>query len=524
MSIQRRKNNYQLAREQILDLILSEDYQPGDRLPSRTKLSELLGIGLISVQQAVKFLEKEGIVRNIPRSGCYLKALPSRDTPATNPMPPPFSEMTFPGHFGLSGHRPLKCAVFPGELEYFGNTWRKIVLDFERTHAPTTIELIEIRNIADLITQLSRGELDIVELALHQLPFFVNRGYLLRPELAGDFDFTEEAYHKQILAGANYKEILWGIPVSVNISCLFSECHCAKDINSAANSAAHASTFWSYLEFLEKLAFANPGSAALLGDDDPLVQTFLKSADWNLLQKNMVSARVFDLPEFHQFIKRFSRYYLNHKIFHAAIQAGSTNALKNLLDGNVLMASGNTSWIPYFQKMRIKQLTASEFPLEPNARQWATGGLHVIPATCLRTSEALQFLNYLGSYEVQNRFAIEGRLVARKDACANLRIKGFNRDSRTALLAAYAKAQALWTNCEGINAITPDLFFPEVVRWKNGDLGTEDFLSEIRRRRKTSKVSGFFAGPKVEQSILAAEDQMSLNLEAAKPGSAVLKR
>ena len=69
-----RENIYEQIVDQIKLLIANEKLQVGDSIPSIRKLSQALGVGLISVQRAYDELQKEGIVESIQGKGCFISS------------------------------------------------------------------------------------------------------------------------------------------------------------------------------------------------------------------------------------------------------------------------------------------------------------------------------------------------------------------------------------------------------------------------------------------------------------------
>jgi len=63
------------AIEQIKDLIVSEDLEPGAKLPSERDLVEALGVGRSSIREALRILEIMGLVEVLPGKGAFVKAL-----------------------------------------------------------------------------------------------------------------------------------------------------------------------------------------------------------------------------------------------------------------------------------------------------------------------------------------------------------------------------------------------------------------------------------------------------------------
>ena len=62
--------------DDIVDYILKEKLQPGDRLPNESILAETLGAGRSSLREAVKLLASRNIVTVRQGSGTYISSTP----------------------------------------------------------------------------------------------------------------------------------------------------------------------------------------------------------------------------------------------------------------------------------------------------------------------------------------------------------------------------------------------------------------------------------------------------------------
>lgn len=69
--------SYELAAEQILELVAARGLQPGDRLPTELDLAQALGFGRSVVREAVKILSALGRIRVRKGAGLYVADEPS---------------------------------------------------------------------------------------------------------------------------------------------------------------------------------------------------------------------------------------------------------------------------------------------------------------------------------------------------------------------------------------------------------------------------------------------------------------
>jgi GntR family transcriptional regulator len=66
---------YQI-KDFILDLLRRENYQPGDKIPTESELTEMLDVSRATLREGLHLLEEERIIRAKHGSGRYLLSLP----------------------------------------------------------------------------------------------------------------------------------------------------------------------------------------------------------------------------------------------------------------------------------------------------------------------------------------------------------------------------------------------------------------------------------------------------------------
>ncbi|MGI6604781.1 MAG: FadR family transcriptional regulator [Firmicutes bacterium] len=62
----------QLVRNEIEQLIIGGNLEPGSRLPTEKELAEQLGVGRSSVREALRALEEKGIIEVVQGKGCFV--------------------------------------------------------------------------------------------------------------------------------------------------------------------------------------------------------------------------------------------------------------------------------------------------------------------------------------------------------------------------------------------------------------------------------------------------------------------
>lgn len=74
LSKQSSKPIYEQIKEQVKTMILNDDIQAGDKLPSMRQLAKALRISVITTQRAYEDLQNEGYIETIAGKGTYIKS------------------------------------------------------------------------------------------------------------------------------------------------------------------------------------------------------------------------------------------------------------------------------------------------------------------------------------------------------------------------------------------------------------------------------------------------------------------
>lgn len=70
--------------DQIYDMILSENYQTGDKIPSENKLSIRFNVGRSTIREAIKILSSRNVLTTVRGSGTYVKNIVPSDMDPLN--------------------------------------------------------------------------------------------------------------------------------------------------------------------------------------------------------------------------------------------------------------------------------------------------------------------------------------------------------------------------------------------------------------------------------------------------------
>ena len=156
-------------------------------------------------------LEERGLVVNRPGAG---REVARRSEPSQFD-----AEMLFGRSIISHARRPLRFAIFPGELEHFGDVWRQVLDDFERKSRGVTVETVPTGSMNELQAGLRKAEIDVFQIPLGWLPVMIESALILRPEGGLDLDgksFLAPVYEATCRDGGP-----WGVPLAVSCCCMF---------------------------------------------------------------------------------------------------------------------------------------------------------------------------------------------------------------------------------------------------------------------------------------------------------------
>lgn len=168
-----------IARDKIEELIQDSTLAPGDRLPNETKLAQMLGVSRITVREALRLLEEDGIIIRRQGRGTFVR---SPDLIIRNPLEVNTSATEVIESKGLKA----------------GTAWFKL----ERTKADKTIASKLNIEVGSPVIILERVRTANKKPAVYTLDVFseniVGRIEVLK-ELNGSLSkFLEEKYNQKI--------------------------------------------------------------------------------------------------------------------------------------------------------------------------------------------------------------------------------------------------------------------------------------------------------------------------------------
>ncbi|MCF7853322.1 MAG: GntR family transcriptional regulator [Candidatus Pacebacteria bacterium] len=478
MSKKSHQLEYLIAREKIVDLILNESYAVGDRLPSRGKLAEMLGIGRISIQRAVVMLAEEGILENIRGSGSYVKSRPERPLP--DGVGEGKAEVVHDEYLltlQKDGSRKVLTLGIPAvEMAGYGNLWKKVISDFERDREDVAVTIREFDNHVFPRDDSPLFSTDILLVVDEILPWFVTNGWLFdTSELSDHHLGCEDACYPAFAKASMYNGSCWGMPLVASGTCVFVD-------SSVAEIYREELAGLDPYAFIEKLARLDTFPK---GPYESMIASNHSIVDWFFLVHGK-SVDGFDIPailaspEFSEFVQWFDRFWREPGMFLPNIQFGTLDSANALIEKRVPIAFGNTCWNLHFANRHVADYDVFPEPCMNEGMNRLNAILAVLSAVTPYPFECVDLLRYLASESVQRQFASRGRFVPRKNtATYNKSIGGHSMQS---IETIFRRGKVFQT--ENINNIGfhRNVLYAEMKKWRRGEIGAEKFVSLSREK------------------------------------------
>ncbi len=479
-----RKHGYLSAKERILGLIAEDGYRIGDKLPSINSLSALFEVGRMSVQQALALLEEEGILRNVWGSGCYVRRLPHSavSADASKEQTGTRTHGVLPMQVAVGGRIRIRFAPYPGEIEHFPDLWKKALLEFEGENGEIEVQLVNAATKEELFGMFMRGEADVFQILLSELPVFARSGRLFQPSKAGNLELPAKDCFGTIYGCSFFEDIQWGVPLVISSNCLFFNTNHRNIIDMAMPSGG----FFEFLGRLKKAGRRELGEAEAFIANDYLLHNFFSIIPGMPVSENPCMEDFYDSPGLLQFLMGFEEYYQDRDIFHSGARPGSGNAISNFIEGRSIMSLGDSVWTQAFQKAGFTAWGIASTPLGAKGFPQIDGTLNVISSFSFHPVESLDFLNFLGRANIQEMFAGAGRCVARKDACRSLGMGRLDGRSKENLLDSIESGRIIQKRDLPVDNFMIGVMSSEMVKWQSGSCSALELYMNIKRKR------GFF--------------------------------
>jgi len=338
---------YLEARGLLIALIIKENYQVDERLPSITKLAERIGVSRFPIQRAVKILEDEGILRNVIGSGCYIKRIPELGIEQKEKSVSGASVLGVntwnyiiaPGN--VVSPKKIRIGLFP-ELPEHILLWKKLFAQYMSKHKTIKIEIVPLDFPAVLFDHSILKKIDLFQIPIYFLPFFAESGLLFDLDELGGLQLPPADFYDGIIQASSYKNKVYGVPIITSVICQFYN----KKYEDIIKEIFPINGFWDYMAKLEALSKEIKNK-----DYDFLVTNTESLFTLSMLTKakempSYEEKKKFNSPDFIQFIDRFQKYYTNKQIFDSEIDFPL--ALNRFFNGKSVILTASTSSTPQF--------------------------------------------------------------------------------------------------------------------------------------------------------------------------------
>ncbi len=487
------KTDYALARERLIGYIQQHELAVGASLPGLNRLHRLLEVGRISMQRAIRDLAEEGVLETVPGKGTFVRKLPSSSREGDLV---PWDVYRWSNE--STGKRKVRMGVL-SELPLLRGWYDELVSGHQRQHPEIEIELVEVRECQDLEAHLASFDLDIFQVPLLHLDTYVERGYIFDTAEIGDLSVDTSEWYGGVRELLRKGDATLGVPLATSIVCHY--------INTAhpqpLTGEDGAGDLLAWCQAAEEAAGDLPDGVAAAGlNVHQLYQLamLLGVDNGRSMQEMLHHPSKAEAEALH----RLEPYYRNPRIFYRTGAVGYPERFEPFLRGQTLSIMGSSSWLDRFDEHRELLWQVVPALVLPGGRGHINSHVAVISSATPYPEECRDLLNWIGSQEMQCRYASLGRLTANRVAnrCYT------RRDPTRSLHGVFDAALEV-----GICGRSPEprlsdfennLVWQEMVRWQEGEISVEQMQSNIARKAR------FFSRAQAIRQQAATAESVSL--------------
>lgn len=470
---------YIMARKAIEALIKDEAYKKGDCLPSKASLAKSFGLGLRPVQQALEVLAKDGILRNVRGSGCYINKQPESDSYEKTLKDFPAADVYADYLSSINYRIPrkiIKIGLDNGEYLYFSKQWQHVLDSFCSSRNDISVEIVNSR-LSGASSSAENIQTDIFQLPAPLLPYFANKGVLFNFSETEDICLNKNEFFIGLFKAASYKEKIWGAPLISASNCNYFN----KESGGLLKPLLCANGFWDSMEILKLAAKKNQGSEALAVNTNPMF-LLMRLAGFDCAW-NLADIEKLEDESFYIFLERFRQYYQNPNIFFNKNTEYTSAPYEDFFIRNGQIILGSSCWLP-----NICQSAPFPWGITPNMREGnasnqITTMLNVISSHTCYPFECVEILKYLCRYETQKYFAQNGRIVANKKAFNHFHLNGIGNDSiKNTLRDAMENGKVENIDNPQLAQYLMGIVNYDFQKWQRKELNTKRLLAELKRK------------------------------------------
>ncbi len=482
LKVSRRIIKHKAAREAIIRLIREEGYKVGDALPSVARLAPILKTGKMPVQQAVKLLETEGFLENIPGSGCYVKAIPSSPMAEDKSFNEELISVTsMSASAGTLGQKNIKIAIL-SEMLIFGDGWRRLFLEYMKKSRGIRIDLVHAEDTNEAMSLLEGRKVDIAQIKNSSLAECADKRLLFDPGKAGGIDETSwgEFYRNQ-RASATWNGITWGIPMIIGINCMYYRKKYAKHIMELNK----VSGFWKWLE--NARSFMKNGKSKIspplfINNFHFLEMLSLAGVKSAFADDYAISLQSLNKKDIIEFVERFEPFLHDRSIWGISEEAYRIPALETFMQKDIPLVIGSSSWLPVISKYMKDEWEMSSMFQEDKGACSLSSNINVVSSGTPYPEECVEILNWLAKAETQRFWSSRGRLVANKSANSLLNLDEIDAESRKKLDVSIEKGKMRYSSSPHTDECILNVINPEFMKWQEGHCNAREFIGNLNRK------------------------------------------